>query len=184
MTGRTLQRDSVYLTDPKSLKATLFVKGDTIPDDFEVGDHLFEEEPDWEGNPDKGGILTGADLYRRTMGADEDGSSTNMSEAFDPETANVKETLDYVGDDRAKASDVLEAEKRRAKPRAGVVGPLEDLLSQWHPSEYKVDEVLAYVGDDKELAAEVQAQEQASERPRAGVIEGLQKVIDNGGDGS
>lgn len=133
MGARTLARDSVLLTDPDSLRATLFVKGDDIPDRFEVGDHLFTEEPDWEGNPATGGVVIGAELLALQKASGGDEPPAELSDDEKLVAGNVGAVLDRVGDDAEKAAAVLEAEQRVAKaqkrdPRKGVVEAAQKVI--------------------------------------------------------
>ena len=50
MAGREVKVESVFVTDPATLEVHRFVRGDTVPKDVQVGDHVFTEPASDEGN--------------------------------------------------------------------------------------------------------------------------------------
>lgn len=148
---------NTVITHPETGAPVVLLEGDDVPDWAQglVGSHLTEA-------PSDGGT---------------DGSGqTPPPDEFDLATANVADTLAYVGDDRARAREVLAVEEDRdGGPRVGVTEKLEAMLDTWHPSDYSVRDVLDYVGDDVDRAAEVLGLERAGDN-RKGVVEPLEKL--------
>lgn len=147
---------NTVVTHPQTGAPVVLLEGDTVPDWAKglVGSHL-----------------TGA---RSDGGADGSGQTPPPAE-FDLATANIEDTLAYVGDDRARAREVLAAEEDREVPRVGVTEALDAMLDSWHPSDHSVKDVLAYVGEDVDKAAEVLTLERAGDN-RKGVVEPLEKL--------
>ena len=93
-------------------------EGATVPDDVKVGDHVFDDADDVEGN-----VAVEAPKIV-TVGPTEsvDGSGSG------PADGNVEEILDRVGDDQAAAAEALEAEQAKSKPRKSLVEKLQAIV--------------------------------------------------------
>lgn len=89
----------------------VYLEGATIPGDVEVGDHVFTDADDVEGNV---AVTTVAPVTAATV-----------SSGDGPADGTVDEVLDRVGDDQAAALAALEAEQAKAKPRATLVEKLQ-----------------------------------------------------------
>jgi hypothetical protein len=94
-------------------------EGATIPSDVNVGDHVFDDVDEVEGNiaMEAPKIVT----VGPTESVDGDGGSG-------PADGNVDEILDRVGDDPAAAAEALAAEQAKSKPRKSLVEKLQSIV--------------------------------------------------------
>lgn len=93
----------------------VYLEGATIPDDVQVGDHVFDAVDPVEGN------VTVAPVRPVTATADDAGAG--------PADGKVDEILDRVGDDQAAAQEALDAEQAKSKPRTGLVEKLQAIIA-------------------------------------------------------
>lgn len=75
------------------------------------------------------------DEAAKLVGQDSPGGTSGDDDDFDLETANVKDILDWVGDDADRAQQALDAEEDRDEPRSTLVEKLEALTEEEEDDE-------------------------------------------------
>lgn len=93
----------------------VYEEGATIPDDVQVGDHVFEDSDEVEGN-----VAATVALPVVGPGGDEEPAT--------PASGNVDEVLARVGDDPSAAAEALIAEQGSKKPRKSLMEKLQAIV--------------------------------------------------------
>lgn len=99
----------------------IYAEGATIPGDVEVGDHVFDDVDEVEGN------VSVTIVQPQT--AESQTAESQAAGDSGPADGTVEEVLDRVGDDPAAAQAALDAEQAKEKPRATLVEKLQAITT-------------------------------------------------------